>query len=191
MILHRRLLLASASPRRRQLLASLDAETVAIPVIPVDEKYPADMPATEVPRYLACLKRDAYDRSMLGDNDVLVTADTVVIAGDEILGKPADKQDACRMLSTLSGHTHRVVTGVTLTSRRRSVDFASTTLVTFDELTPDEISYYVDNYNPVDKAGAYGIQEWIGYIGVKSITGDYYNVMGLPLHDLYKHLKRF
>lgn len=183
------LLLASASPRRRELLNSLDTETRLVRLHDVDESYPVSLDATKVPEYIACKKRDAYETSTLAENEVLVTADTIVILDDEVLGKPRDRDDAIMMLKAMSGKTHKVVTGVTLSTSHKSVSFSTETLVTFDNLSDAEISYYVDKYLPLDKAGAYGIQEWIGYIGITSIRGCYYNVMGLPLHDLYRHLK--
>lgn len=190
MINRKHLLLASGSPRRRELLASLDAEMSIVELHDVDESYPATLEATRVPEYIAAKKRDAYDRSLLADDDVLITADTVVILGDKVLGKPHDEKDAAEILHELSGKTHTVVTGVSLTTNRSSIVFSTHTNVTFDTLTDEQISYYVNRYHPLDKAGAYGIQEWIGYIGIKGIDGCYYNVMGLPLHDLYANLSK-
>lgn len=191
MIKGKRLLLASASPRRRELLSSLDSDVEIVRLKEVDESYPKSLPALEVAHYVACLKRDAYDTSRLNDNDILVTADTVVVLDGKVLGKPHDEEDARNMLRDMSGKTHTVVTGVTLSSNTKSVSFATQTEVTFDNLTDEQIDYYVDKYSPMDKAGAYGIQEWIGYIGISGINGCYYNVMGLPLHDLYSHLLQF
>lgn len=188
MIHGKRLLLASASPRRRELLSSLDIDMEIVKLHEIDESYPSSLPATEVPEYLSRKKRDGYDLSQLKDNEVLVTADTVVILDNKVIGKPADINDARNMLSKLSGRTHLVVTGVTLSTKSKSISFSTHTNVTFDELSPESIEYYIDRYKPLDKAGSYGIQEWIGYIGIKGISGCYYNVMGLPLHDLYHHL---
>lgn len=189
MVNNKRLLLASASPRRRELLASLDADTEIVSLRDVDESYPAGLASELVPQYIACKKRDAYDCTSLAEGEVLVTADTVVISEGEVQGKPDDAADAKDMLRQLSGKIHKVVTGVTLTDNRKTVAFSTTTYVRFATLSDSEISYYVDRYLPLDKAGAYGIQEWIGYIGIEGIEGCYYNVMGLPLHDLYTHLK--
>lgn len=184
----RRLLLASASPRRRELLSHIGAEVVLAQMKDVDESYPARLAAEEVAPYISAKKAAAY-AGEIGEDEILVTADTVVIDGGKVLGKPRDAADAASMLHGLSGHTHKVVTGVTLASSGRQVTFADVTEVDFAALTDDEIAYYVENYKPFDKAGAYGIQEWIGYIGVDGIRGDYYNVMGLPLRKLYSHLK--
>lgn len=191
MIQGKRLLLASASPRRRELLSSLDSNVEIVKLKEVDESYPASLPALEVAHYVACIKRDAYNTSQLADNEILVTADTVVVLDGKVLGKPHSTAEAYSMLRDMSGKTHTVVTGVTLSSNTKTVSFATTTEVTFDNLTDDQINYYIDKYAPMDKAGAYGIQEWIGYIGIKGINGCYYNVMGLPLHDLYQHLLQF
>ena len=191
MIQGKRLLLASASPRRRELLSSLDSDVEIVKLKDVDESYPTSLPALEVAHYVACLKRDAYNTSQLADNEIFVTADTVVVLDGKVLGKPHSTTEAYSMLRDMSGKTHTVVTGVTLSSNTKTVSFATTTEVTFDNLTDDQINYYIDKYAPMDKAGAYGIQEWIGYIGIKGIYGCYYNVMGLPLHDLYQHLLQF
>ena len=131
----------------------------------------------------------AYDIDRLAPDEILITADTVVILDGKVLGKPHSEEEARMMLKDMSGKTHTVITGVTLSSREKSVAFSAKTLVTFDELSDAEINYYVSKYHPLDKAGAYGIQEWIGYIGISGIDGCYYNVMGLPLNELYKHLK--
>ncbi len=188
MVKGKHLLLASASPRRRELLSALDTDMHVVELHDVDESYPESLEAEQVPEYIACKKRDAYDSSLLNDNDVLVTADTVVILDGKVLGKPHDAKEAAEMLRAMSGKTHTVVTGVALTTRSTSVSFSTRTLVTFDNLTDEQINYYIERYKPFDKAGAYGIQEWIGYIGIKGIDGCYYNVMGLPLHDLYSKL---
>ncbi len=186
----RKLILGSNSPRRRELLGMLvDDFTVAV-VKNVDETYPADTPADDVPVYLSRLKADAY-RADLKADEILITADTVVIHGADILGKPHDEADARRILHLLSDDAHRVVTGVTLTDINHQTSFATTTNVRFDRLSDEEIDSYIANCRPFDKAGAYGIQEWIGAIGISGIHGCYYNVMGLPLHDLYHALSRF
>ncbi len=191
MIQGKRLLLASASPRRRELLSALDSDVEIVKLHDVDEHYPVTLPALEVAHYVACLKRDAYDTSNLTDNEILVTADTVVVLDGRVLGKPQSVNEARQMLRDMSGKTHIVVSGVTLSSNAKTVSFATNTEVTFDNLTDEQIDYYIEKYAPMDKAGAYGIQEWIGYIGISGIKGCYYNVMGLPLHDLYRHLLQF
>ena len=179
------IVLASKSPRRSELLAGLGLE-FEVKVIPgIDESYPDTLAAVDVPQYIAAKKADAYK---VTGNELLITADTLVIAGNEILGKPKDADDAHRMLRLLSGRKHQVVTGVCLVSARQRRSFAVTTDVAFKQLTDDEISYYITRYKPFDKAGAYGIQEWIGYIGVTSIHGSYYNVMGLPVQRIYQEL---
>lgn len=182
-----KVLLASHSPRRRELLEHLDIDVEILPVREVSESYPASMRPEEVPAYISRKKAHPY-MAELRDNEILLTADTVVINRGEVLGKPTDLRDAARMLRMLSGHTHTVVTGVTLATTKRSVTFSELTEVQFAPLTPEEIDFYVEKYQPLDKAGAYGIQEWIGYIGITSIKGDYYNVMGLPLYSLFEHL---
>lgn len=184
-----KLLLASNSPRRRELLALLDIDYEILPPRPVDEIYPADLPVDQVAPYLSQLKARAYE-GLPRPGEILITADTVVICDDTILGKPADRAQAIDMLSMLSGRTHRVVTGVTLMTYTDTITFAETTLVTFDNLDPGTLAAYVDRYRPFDKAGAYGIQEWIGCIAISSIHGCYYNVMGLPLHAIYRHLSQ-
>lgn len=184
----RKLLLASGSPRRRELLDSLGIKVEHTQLHDVDESYPADLSPMKVPEYLSRLKSQAY-RSELADDEVLVTADTVVVLDGKVLGKPVDEVEAKAMLRSLSGRVHQVVTGVTLATSSRSVTFSEVTDVEFDTLSDSEIDYYVANFKPLDKAGAYGIQEWIGYVGVKGIRGDYYNVMGLPVNSLCRHLK--
>lgn len=183
----KRLLLASGSPRRRELTEQLGMEVVRAHLKDVEETYPDTLSAAEVAPYLSRLKAEAYMGEIAPD-EVLLTADTVVVDGDRILGKPRDEGEAHAMLRELSRHTHQVITGVTLASDKGMQTFSEVTEVEFAELTDDEISYYVEKYRPLDKAGAYGIQEWIGYIGIKGIKGDYYNVMGLPLRRVYEHL---
>lgn len=184
----KRLLLASASPRRRELLGKLDVAVEQAHLKEIDENYPADMPAEDVAPYISRKKAEAYVGEIACD-EILVTADTVVVCDGLVLGKPADAADAAEMLRMLSGHSHKVVTGVTIVSGNRQVTFSEVTEVEFGELSDREIAHYVEKYRPLDKAGAYGIQEWIGYVGVAGIKGDYYNVMGLPLHSFYRHLK--
>ena len=155
----------------------------------IDESYPDDLPVSEVALYIAGKKADAY-RATLADDELVITADTVVIVGDEILGKPVDEADAARMLRLISGRTHQVTTGVCMVTTAAERRFAVTTDVTFKDLTDDEISYYISHYKPFDKAGAYGIQEWIGYIGVTGLHGSYYNVMGLPVQRIYETFRQ-
>lgn len=184
-----RIVLASNSPRRRELLAGLgiDFEVHVLPDI--EESYPEDLPVEQIAEYIAAEKADAYRRQM-EKNDLIITADTIVVAGGEVMGKPADADDACRMLRKLSGSTHQVITGVCLTTRQVQRRFSVMTDVTFKPLSDEEISYYVTRYKPFDKAGAYGIQEWIGYIGVTAINGSYFNVMGLPVQRIYGELSQ-
>lgn len=185
-----KIILASNSPRRRELLAGLDIN-FEVKVLPgIDESYPEDLPVEEIPQYIAREKAEAY-RNLMDEDTLVITADTVVVLGREILGKPKDDGDACRMLRELSGRTHQVITGVCLTTLGRQRCFAVTTDVTFKDFTDEEISYYVSRYHPMDKAGAYGIQEWIGHIGVTSLSGSYFNVMGLPVQRIYAEMQRF
>ena len=195
MLLHeqlknRRIILGSRSPRRRELLADCDITFEVADSYEVEEVFPADLPAAEVAEYLSRLKADGYPQP-LAEADILITADTVVINNGEILGKPTDRNHAIRMIASLGGKTHTVITGVTIRTAERSVSFSSSSEVTFRELDTDEIEYYVDTYRPFDKAGAYGIQEWIGCTAIESISGSFYNVMGLPVAALYKQLKQF
>jgi len=183
------IILASNSPRRKALLAGLDID-FEVRVLPdIEENYPADLNAEDVPQYIAREKAQAY-RQLMTNDTLLITADTVVILKGEILGKPADDDEARAMLHRLSGKTHHVVTGVCLTTTGQQRAFAVRTDVTFKQLSDDEINYYVDHYHPLDKAGAYGIQEWIGYIGVTGLQGSYFNVMGLPVQRIYEELRR-
>jgi septum formation protein len=156
----------------------------------VEEVYPADTPARKVPEYLARLKSNVYPQA-LADDEILITADTVVILDEAILGKPKDRDEAIGMISRLSGREHVVITGVCIRDRRRTKSFAVGSRVTFRELRREEIEYYVDTYKPFDKAGAYAIQEWIGFVGVRGVKGSFYNVMGLPIQTLYVELKKF
>ncbi len=185
-----RLLLASHSPRRQQLLRDCGLEYTLIDQYEVEERYPAGLPSHDVPLFLSQLKSDAYPEP-LAEGDILLTADTVVVAAGGILGKPRDRDDAVRMLHLLSGAEHFVTTGVTLRTLQRRYSFAVTTSVRFRPLTDEEIDYYVDRFRPFDKAGSYGIQEWIGYAAIESINGSFYNVMGLPIQRLYVELDRF
>ena len=183
-----RLILASASPRRRELLADCDLDFVLAEKFECEECYPADLATDKVAEYLSQLKSNAYPHA-LEEKDILLTADTVVILGDKILGKPHSEEEAVEMISSLSGATHKVVTGVTLRTAKQTISFSAESLVSFRTLEAEEVRYYVEKYRPLDKAGAYGIQEWIGYIGIEGIEGSFYNVMGLPVQRLYSALK--
>ena len=185
-----KIILASNSPRRKELLAGLDLQFEVRVLQDIDESYPHDLPTLKIAEFISKKKADAYVETMAGD-ELVITADTVVILGDEVMGKPHDEADAKRMLGELSGQTHQVATGVTLSTRERQMSFSVVTDVTFKQLSADEIDYYVRTYHPMDKAGAYGIQEWIGYIGVTALKGSYFNVMGLPVQRIYEALKTF
>ncbi|MDR2679933.1 MAG: Maf-like protein [Tannerella sp.] len=185
-----KIILASNSPRRRELLKGLDID-FEVRVIPdIDETHPSDIPSDEIPVWLSRKKADAY-LSTISRDELVITADTVVVLDNDVLEKPADREEAIQMLKRLSGRKHRVITAVTLTTADRRKEFSVTSTVDFAELTTEEIEYYVDKYKPFDKAGAYGIQEWIGYTGVRGIEGSFYNVMGLPIQRLYRELKNF
>ncbi len=184
-----KIILASNSPRRRELLAGIDVD-FEVRVIPdIDESYPSSLPVDQVAGFISQKKADAY-LPTLHDDELVITADTVVIVGQEVLGKPADEEEARTMLHKLSGKTHQVTTGVCLVTRHHRESFSVTTDVTFKILSDDEIDYYIRTYRPFDKAGAYGIQEWIGYIGVTSLHGSYFNVMGLPVQRIYEALNK-
>lgn len=182
------IVLASKSPRRQELLKGIGVDFTIL-TKDVDESYPSRLPLLEVAPFLSLKKAKAFEDNELPENFMVITADTVVIAENEILGKPKDRDDAFRMLKLLSGKTHKVVTGVTVRTKDFTKTFSVISKVTFDNLDNQEIEYYVDNYKPYDKAGAYGIQEWIGYIGVSCVEGSYFNVMGLPTRKLYMVLK--
>lgn len=182
--------LASKSPRRRELLTQLRIKFNTINIGGIDENYPDDIPAAEVPQYIANRKADAY-MSLIKDNEMVITADTLVMIDNRILGKPKDEAEAVEMLMALSGKVHKVVSGVCIVTADRRTSFTTETDVKFAEISKEEAQYYVENYMPLDKAGAYGIQEWIGCIAVESIHGSFYNVMGLPVHRLYNELKMF
>ena len=185
-----RVVLASASPRRRELLSATGIEYILATKFECDESYPATLDALDVAPYLSALKSANYPYQ-LSYNDILITADTVVVLNGRVLGKPQNEVEACQMLADLSGSKHTVVTGVTLRSAEREHTFSSRSEVRFAELSPEQIEYYVKNYRPMDKAGAYGIQEWIGYVGIESIEGSFYNVMGLPVQRLCRELECF
>ncbi|MDE6443821.1 MAG: Maf family nucleotide pyrophosphatase [Muribaculaceae bacterium] len=184
-----KIFLASKSPRRRELLQLLRVPFTVLTIGGIDESFPAALPLREVPEYISSKKADVY-RERLNDKEIVITADTMVICGDKILGKPADGKEAVEMLKELSGKTHQVVTGVTLATRHSKKSFSTVTDVTFSDISADDIIYYVNNFQPFDKAGAYGIQEWIGAVAVSGIRGSFYNVMGLPVHQLYKELSK-
>ncbi len=189
-MLNRKFILASGSPRRRELLGMLGVDFTVGTSRQVDERIPDGVyiEAEKIPEYLSQVKAEAY-LSDLTDDNVLVTADTVVILDGDVIGKPVDEGDARRMLRRLSGRVHKVVTGVTVVSSGKRKTFSETTEVEFAPISDGEIDYYVDTFHPVDKAGAYGIQEWIGAVAVKGLRGSYYNVMGLPVNRLYRELK--
>lgn len=184
------IILASGSPRRRELLAWMGIPFRVAEPYSVDEVYPADLAPHDVPVYLAETKCNAFPNP-LNDNQILITADTVVILGQKVIGKPKDREEAVTILNILSGSAHEVTTGVVIRNRQAQQSFSETTSVRFGTLTPEEIDFYVDRFRPYDKAGAYGIQEWIGYVGIERIEGSFYNVMGLPTRPLYTHLTDF
>lgn len=184
------IILASKSPRRQELLRGMGVG-FEIMTKETPENYPAELPLDEVPKYLSLQKSLAFKDSELPADYLLITSDTVVICEGEILGKPKDREDAERMLRMLSGKTHHVVTGVTVRSAEKTESFAVRSNVAFAELEQDEIDYYIEHCQPYDKAGAYGIQEWIGYVGISGLEGSFYNVMGLPTRKLYQCLKEF
>jgi septum formation protein len=183
------IILASKSPRRQQLLKDLGLNFTII-TKDVDEVYPPHLKKEEVALFLSKLKADAFTPE-LKQNQLVITSDTIVCLEDKIIGKPKDRDDAFNMLSDLSGKMHEVVTAVTLTSLEKQVSFFVVTEVYFKTLSNFEIDYYINNYQPFDKAGSYGIQEWIGYIGIEKIVGSYFNVMGLPVKELYDELEKF
>lgn len=185
-----RLLLASQSPRRRELMTGCGLPYEPAPKYDCEEIYPADLPAEEVPLYLSQLKSNACP-APLAPNDILLTADTVVVLDGEVLGKPHGREDAVRMLQRLSGRRHTVVSGVTLRTAERMHSFEVRTNVWFRTLADEEIGHYIDTYRPFDKAGSYGIQEWIGYAAIERIEGSFYNVMGLPIQKVYVELEKF
>lgn len=184
-----RIVLASQSPRRKELLAGLGLEYESRVLPDVDESFPPELTGGDIPMYIAREKAEAY-RPSLGADELLITADTIVWLDDAVLGKPADRDDALRMLRKLSGQVHDVYTGVCLTTLRWQRAFTARTEVRFSSLDEEEITWYVDHFRPFDKAGAYGVQEWIGYVAVEHISGSYFNIMGLPVQRLYRELKK-
>ena len=182
-----KVILASGSPRRRELMAGLGVN-YEVRILPdVDESYPDTLQGEEIPLYIAKEKADAYIPMMQPD-ELIITADTIVWLDGKVLGKPRDREDALQMLRTMSGRTHEDFTGVCITTTDWQRSFTALTEERFGTLSEDEIIYYVDNFKPMDKAGAYGVQEWIGFIGVENISGSYYNIMGLPVQKLYREL---
>lgn len=184
-----KVILASNSPRRKELLAGLGVDYEIRTLPDVDETYPETLKGADIPLFIAKEKADAY-LGMMQPGELMITADTIVWLDGRVLGKPKDREDALQMLRDMSGHTHEVFTGVCITTTEWQRSFAARTEVSFSELSEGEIVYYVDKYQPMDKAGAYGVQEWIGFIGVENISGSYYNIMGLPVQRLYKELEK-
>lgn len=184
----KKIILASNSPRRRELLAGLDLDFEVKVIKGIDESYPETMAPDKVAQYIAAKKADAYVPA-IHEDDLVITADTVVIVDNDILGKPHDESEAKAMLRRISGRSHQVVTGVCLVTKDKRREFSVSTDVTFRSLSESEIDYYVSHYRPFDKAGAYGIQEWIGYVGVTGLNGSYFNVMGLPVQRIYSELQ--
>ena len=182
-----KVILASYSPRRKEFLAGLGVYYDVRTLQDEDESYPDTLQGADIPLYIAKEKADAY-RNMLQPGELMITADTIVWLDGRVLGKPKDREDALCMLRDMSGRTHEVFTGVCITTTEWQRSFAAQTEVRFAELSEEEITYYVDKFQPMDKAGAYGVQEWIGFIGVENISGSYYNIMGLPVQRLYKEL---
>ena len=185
-----KVILASGSPRRKELLKGMGIDYTVEINQEVDESYPPDLPVQEVPAFLARLKSHALGRPLAG-NELLITADTIVLCNNRLLGKPTNTDDAIRMLHILSGNSHEVFTGVCVRTSMRERVFTVKSTVHFRLLSSDEITYYIGAYKPFDKAGAYGVQEWIGYIGIDRIEGSYFNVMGLPTQQLYMELAEF
>ena len=182
-----KLILSSNSPRRKELLAGLDIPFEVRVVKGIDESFPKDLPTDEIAEFVSKKKAAAY---AVAEDEIVITADTIVVLDGEVLGKPRDLDDAAAMLRRLSGRTHRVITGVTLKNQVKQTSFSVVSEVTFKSLSDDEISYYVHRYQPLDKAGSYGIQEWIGYVGVTSLSGSYFNVVGFPVQRIYEVLRK-
>lgn len=184
-----KVILASNSPRRKELLGGLGIDFEVRTLSDIDESYPNALRGEDIPMFISGKKAEAYKQGM-ADDEMIITADTIVYDNGQVLGKPKNRGEAVQMLKGLSGHAHEVITGVSIVTKKKTVQFASTSKVTFAALTDEEIVYYVDTYKPYDKAGAYGIQEWIGYVAVTRIEGSYFNVMGLPIQKLYSELKK-
>lgn len=184
-----KIILGSKSPRRQNLLKGIGLDFTVKIIDDIDETYPEHLTKEEIPVYLAKLKAGFY-KNVIDEKTLLITADTIVWINNRVLGKPVDKNDAIKILKELSGTMHQVITGVCIKTKEKEVTFHSISDVYFAKLTLEEIEYYIDNYKPYDKAGSYGVQEFIGYIGVDKIEGSYFNVMGLPIHKLYEELKK-
>ena len=184
------IILASNSPRRKELLSGLNIPYEIKTLPDIDESYPDSLTGEDIAIYIAKEKANAY-LDQLDENTLLITADTIVLLDGKVYGKPSDETDAKQMLRDLSGKTHQVITGVCITTKDKQVSFGVSSEVRFSKLDDDEIEYYVPNYKPFDKAGAYGVQEWIGYVAVEYISGSYFNIMGLPIQRLYRELKKF
>lgn len=184
------ILLASKSPRRKSLLEKLNIDFKIITNIETDETYPNNLKITEIPKFLAKKKAKSY-KNIITEKNILITADTIVILKNKVINKPTDSKNAKSILQSLSNNMHTVITGVCITSKQKQICFSEKSQVFFGELTNKEIEYYINKYKPFDKAGAYGIQEWIGYIGISKINGSFYNIMGLPLKKLYENLKKY
>jgi len=186
-----RIIIASKSPRRKELVAMMDIPFIVSDDFVCEEEYPSDLQPEKIPEYLSRLKSEAYPHE-LADGDILMTADTVVIVDGKVLGKPEDLEDAKKMIRMLSGKTHEVVTGVSIRNNNSQIKtFSEISYVTFREIDDQEIDYYVGKYDPEDKAGAYGIQEWVGAVAISSIQGSFYNIVGLPTERLFVELKNF
>jgi septum formation protein len=184
-----RIILASRSPRRQQLLKELGLK-FDIVIREFEEAFPEGLNGEEIARFVAHSKAVSF-RNEIADNEIVITADTIVWCNNQVLGKPIDKQDAVRILNEISGNTHEVITGVSIFSKKKEVTFSVSTRVTFEVLSEEDINFYIDRYKPFDKAGAYGIQEWIGIVACSKIEGSYFNVVGLPVQRLYKELQEF
>ena len=185
-----KIVLASNSPRRKELLGGLGLPLEVRTKQGIDESYPEGLNGEQIALHISKKKAEAY-KSDMADDELIITADTIVYVDGEVLGKPKDKEDARRMFKLMSGREHQVITGVCVVAKEKTMQFASVTDVTFTQLEDEEIDYYINNYKPYDKAGAYGIQEWIGYVGITGIRGSYFNVVGLPVQRLYTALKQF
>jgi len=184
-----KIILASRSPRRQELMSELGIK-FKIVTRDYDESFPDGLSGNEIALYVAKAKASVF-KNEVAENEIVIAADTIVWCNNEVLGKPVDKADAIRILKEISGNTHEVITGVSLLSSKKQITFSVATKVTFEVLSDEEIDYYIDNYNPYDKAGAYGIQEWIGITACSRIEGSYFNVVGLPVQRLYKELQEF
>lgn len=186
----KKIILASGSPRRKELLSGLGLPFTIDSKTDFNEEYSAQIPHREVPVLMSEGKSHGFHRP-LEDDEILITSDTMVLLGDIIMGKPHSRNEAIEMLRSLSGNTHEVITAVTIRTNAKELTFTDSTLVSFTDISDDDIEWYVDNYRPFDKAGAYGVQEWIGYVGIESLQGSFYNVMGFPVHKVYAALKNF